>query len=91
MANAAIDANNVPTLIAASNADGSTPVRIKVDPTTHGVLVSDGSTGSDLSGDIAPRDANSVPCMMGVSSADGVTPVPIYADPTTGELLTKST
>lgn len=39
MANAAKDENSVPTLIAASSADGSTPVRVYADPSTHRLLV----------------------------------------------------
>lgn len=39
MANAYRDENNVPTLIACSNVDGQTPVRIYADPTTHRLLV----------------------------------------------------
>lgn len=40
MANAAKDENDVSTLIAVSSADGSTPIRIYGDPTTHRLLVS---------------------------------------------------
>jgi hypothetical protein len=39
MANAYRDENSVPTLIAASSADGSTPIRVWADPTTHRLLV----------------------------------------------------
>ena len=91
MTEAKRDENRVPTILGTSNSDGSTPVPIKVDPTTHGVDNDDGDTGSDLSDDVADRDNNYVPVMMGVSSADGVTPVAIYADPSNGELLIKST
>lgn len=45
MANAYRDQNNVPTLIAASNSDGSTPVRLYADPTTHRLLVDLASGG----------------------------------------------
>ena len=40
MGDAKRDANYVPTLIAVSNADGSTPVTLYADPTTHRLLVS---------------------------------------------------
>lgn len=43
MADAYRDQNNVPTLIAVSNVDGKTPVRLYADPVTHRLLV-------DLSG-----------------------------------------
>ncbi len=39
MADAARDGNNVPTLIAVSSADGSTPTRVYANPTTHRLLV----------------------------------------------------
>jgi hypothetical protein len=90
MADAKRDQNYVTTLLATSNADGSTPVLIQVDPTTHALLTVDDVDGSDLSGNIASRDNNRVTVWMGVSSADGVTPTAIYADPATGELLVRS-
>jgi hypothetical protein len=40
MASAAHDVNRVPTMIAVSNADGTTPVTLYADPTTHRVLTS---------------------------------------------------
>lgn len=39
MANASRDENSVPTLLAASSADGVTPVRVYADPDTHRLLV----------------------------------------------------
>ena len=39
MTNAYRDENSVPTLIAVSNVDGQTPVRIYADPVTHRLLV----------------------------------------------------
>lgn len=90
MAQAAFDNNGVPTILGTSNADGSTPVRIKVDATSHALITDDNTTGSDLSDDIAGRDANGRTVLMGLSSVDGVTPVEIYADPATGALLINS-
>lgn len=47
MANAYRDENSVPTLIAASNVDGKTPIRLWADPVTHRLLVdSNGGGGS---------------------------------------------
>lgn len=77
--NASRDENNVPTLLGALETNGLTPIRIKVDSVSHGLAVSDGSTGDDHGPDVAPRDENSVPVLMAVSADDGVTPVPIYA------------
>lgn len=91
MANASKDNNNVSTILGTSSSDGSTTVRVKAHATNHTLQVSDGVTGSDLSGDNASRDSNMVPALMAVSSVDGVTPVPIYADSSTGELLIKTT
>lgn len=39
MANAAHDENAVPTLIGVSSVDGTTPIKVKVDPVTGRVLV----------------------------------------------------
>ncbi len=39
MANASRDENFVPTLLAASSADGATPVKVWADPSTHRLLV----------------------------------------------------
>ena len=45
MGDAKRDANSIPTLIGVSNADGTTPVTLYVDPATHRLLVS-GAGGS---------------------------------------------
>lgn len=48
MANAKRDGNNVPTILAVSNVDNTTPVTIWADPSTHELLVSGaGGTGGD--------------------------------------------
>lgn len=85
------DNNQVTIITAASNADGTTSVAIKADPTSHRLVMENGTSGSDLSGDDASRDVNSVPFMLAISSSDGVTPVPIYANPSTGAILIKRT
>lgn len=90
MTQAKKDDNQVNTMIGASSSDGTTPINVKVNPTSHIVQVSDNGSGIDLSGNIASRDENFVPVLMGVSSADGVTPTAIYVD-TNGNLLIKST
>lgn len=90
MAEAKKDANGVPTMIGTSNADGETPINVAVDPSSHGVNMEDGMTGSDLSDDIASRDNNGETVLMGVSSSDGVTPTPIYVRSTNGNLLVDS-
>ncbi len=62
MADAYRDQNSVPTLIAASNVDGKTPIRVFADPVTHRLLVdsaSGGGTGTyyDVSGTIDGSNA----------------------------------
>lgn len=89
MANAARDENNVPTLIAVLNTDGSSIVRVEVNPTGHVLSVEDNTTGSDNGPDRALRDENFVTTLIGVSSADGITPVAVYAD-AQGRLLLDS-
>ncbi len=39
MADAHFDSNHVPTLLAASSTDGTTPIQVYADPTTHRLLV----------------------------------------------------
>lgn len=58
MADAARDQNFVPTLIAVSNADGLTPVKVFADPTTHRLLVNLGGGGSGTVTDVSVVTAN---------------------------------
>lgn len=80
MAQASKDQNGVSTLLATLESDGETTVKVCADPTSHGLCISDGTTGSDNGPADAPRDQNFVPALIAVSSADGVTPVVVYAD-----------
>lgn len=57
MAQASRDQNNVPTLLAASNVDGVTPVRVYADPTSHRLLV-DISGGSGTVTSFSFTDGN---------------------------------
>lgn len=92
MTNAYKDENGVSTLICASKNDGTTIVRIKANPTDHGLIIDDGTTGSDNgnNGGNAMRDENMVPVLIAVSSVDGKTPVEVYGDPVTGAILIDS-
>ena len=94
MATAALDENGVPSLVAALNTDGTTPIRITANPTNHGLSISDNISdninGSDNGRTVAYRDENSKPVLLAVSSVDGVTPVEVYAN-SSGELLVDST
>lgn len=89
MANASRDENNVPTLLGTLNTDGATLVKVQANATSHGISVSDASTGSNNGPTNAPRDQNNVTGIMAVSSADGTTPVVIYAN-SSGQLLIDS-
>lgn len=90
MTNAAIDQNSVKTLIGTLQSDGQTIVRIKVNPSTGALKISDGTSGTASSRITASRDENGHTSLMGVSSADGVTPILIAVD-SSGNILTKST
>lgn len=90
MGRALHDNNRVPTVICLSSADGVTPIAVTADAAAHYINVSDGTTGSDLSGDNAGRDVNRITTWLAVSEIDGITPVPIYAD-ASGNLLVDST
>lgn len=79
MANASRDDNNVPTILAVSEDDGTTLVPIIVNATDRTLGVDDDTTGVDHGGTDAPRDENYVPALLALSSVDGVTPVVVYA------------
>jgi len=89
MANAALDENSIPTLTAGLDSNGSTIIRVKVNPTNHGLVVSDGTGGTDHGPVNDLRDENNRVALMAVSSSDGVTPVVVYAT-STGSLLINS-
>ena len=91
MVRAQKDNNGVNTMIALSNADGSTILNVSANASSNLLMVEDGTSGSDLSGDNAAHDENYVTTLMAVSSADGVTPVPIYLNSSSKGLLVKST
>ncbi len=90
MTNASRDNNNVPTLIGVDSTNGTTIYRVTAVPSTHGLNISDGTTGTDFGTNTASKDDNSVSTLLAVSSADGTTPVELYVDSSTGSLLTKS-
>lgn len=90
MANASRDENSVPTLLAASSADGKTTLRILADAASNRLMVNDGTSGTDHGPINSPRDENGIPALIAVSSADGFTPVVVYAD-SSGNLLIQST
>lgn len=89
MANAGIDENSRPTATAVLNTDGETIVRLMANPTTHVLVVSDGTTGDDNGGEGAFLDENSRPTLFAKSSDGDGALVSLYAD-TDGRLLIDS-
>ena len=88
--NAYRDENSVPTMIGVLNTDGVSIVRNQIDPSTHRLLVSNGTNGTDHGTVNAQRDENSAHCLVAVSSGDGQAPITLYLD-SNGRLLIKST
>jgi hypothetical protein len=78
------DDNQVPVIAGVLNTDGITPTRIKIDPSTHVLQVSDGATGSDLGNDIAARDDNGNPVLIATDASNNI--IPLYVD-SNGRLL----
>lgn len=85
------DNNQIPAILGVSNADGTTLLPFKADPTTHALISDDGTGGLDLSGDVAARDNNGIPAELAVSESDEITPVPLYANSSTGGILVDHT
>jgi len=85
------DDNNINTVTAISNANGSDVVRLSANPTTHLLQVDDNTTGTDSGGSSAKHDNNMVTTLIAVSESDGETPVALYADPENGQLLVDTT
>lgn len=92
MSNAGEDANYRPTLICASKADGVTIVPILANPTSHGVLNDDGTTGSDNgnNGGNSMTDGNMVSVAIALSSDGSGRIIEVYGDISNGKLLINS-
>lgn len=91
--NAYRDQNNRPTMIASSQSDGITIVRILANPTTNNFLkVDDASTGTDNGnhGGVALIDENGISALTALSSTGDGSIIELYADPATGKLLIDS-
>lgn len=89
MTNAKRDNNRNPTLLGVSNSDGNTTSKVLVDPSTHQMKVTDGTTGTNAGGSRSSRDSNGQTALI-ATSTDGITPVSLYID-STGGILVKST
>lgn len=84
----AIDGNHVNTMLGTLNTSGTDIEQVQSDPSTHAIMIADGSGGSDNGN--GSRNENHVPTLLATSNADGETPVAIYVD-SSGNLLTQST
>lgn len=82
--------NRVTVAFGVLNTNGLSLVPIKSGLLGGSLLISDGTSGPNLTGSDALRDENFETTLLAVSSVDGVTPVPIYVN-ASGALLTKST
>lgn len=68
MANAARDENFVPTMLAVSSADGTTPTLVYADPTTHRLLVDTPKTSGSATAQTT-TNANVLTVTVGASDA----------------------
>ena len=82
------DNNHVPTLTGVLNTDGTTPTRVKADPTYNLLIADDNTTGSDLGGNVAARDNSGNPVSI-ATDANG-NAINLYVD-SDGKLLIDST
>jgi hypothetical protein len=73
------DGNHTATLLAVE-ADGVTLVNIQADPTTHGLDISNGTSGTDNGPTTSFHDGNHTAILMATSSTDGKTPVAVYGN-----------
>lgn len=91
MANAKMDENHRPTIIAVSNADGLTVTTPVANAGTHALQADDGTAGSSPSNNLgnAMLDENSVAAMTALSSTGDGTIIGLYATPD-GKLLITS-
>jgi len=88
MANAKTDSNQIPTMLGLLNSDGETPTLLKINPTTHGLDVSNGTSGSDVGRDTADHDDNQRTTMCATDANGAIIPLWINSS---GQLLIKST
>lgn len=83
MAQASRDENFVPTLLGVSNVDGTTPVKVYADPTTHRLLVDLGGGGTGTVQTVSIASANG---FAGTSDGDPVDPELTISTTVTGIL-----
>lgn len=85
------DDNRVVALLVTRSDDGVSPMTPWIVPSTHHLLMQNGTTGSGASSVNAERDANRDPVLLAVSSEDGTTPVEVWGDFESGAILIQST
>lgn len=92
MANAKPDGNGRRTITAASSSDGVTIVPIVANPTSHAIMTSDASTGSDNGNNLdnAMLDENSQAVWTALASDGSGRIIEVYGDPVGKGLLTDS-
>jgi len=71
------------------NTDGTSPVSLIADPTTHRLKIDIGTSGTGIAGN-AKKDNNRMSSMLGTSNTDNSTPITLYTD-SGSNLLTKTT
>lgn len=87
MAEIKSDNNQIAVMAGVLNTDGDTPTMVKINPSTHVLDTSDGTSGSDLGDDIIARD-NSGETVMAATDANGNI-INLYVN-SSGQLLIKS-
>lgn len=88
MSNDALDQNSRPGIMGALNTDGKTPIPVKVDPTSHALLVVSGSGQTDNGnhGGNAVLDENSRSSWYGLASDNSGRKIIVYAN-SSGSIL----
>lgn len=88
MATAQKDDNGYPCWTGISCVDGVTPIRIKMDSATGGMILDTTTVISVVPSTNFPKtDANDQPILKGVSSSDSSVVLPVYVNPDTGGVL----
>lgn len=86
MAQAPRDNNRIPAMLVISNADGTTPIPLYANPSTHRLIIA-AAGGTVNARTDARRDENRITTLLAVSSSDGITPVTLMADATSHGLI----
>ena len=74
-------------MIGLSSTDGVTPVRIKLNASSGGLMIDTTTTIGFTPRNCSKMDENDVPTRTGISSVDGTTIIPVFVNPSTGAVL----